>query len=509
MASAEMECSNCNSPFERNQTEVDLLPRFSLQAGEFSFSLPPSDLCPGCREQQRLCYRNEWNFYRRKCDASGKLLVSIYPEETPFDVYEQEYWWSDEFDPLHYGRDFDFSRGFFEQFRDLNLAVPKVAIQNAKSSNSAYTNYSAENKDCYLAIGTSYSRDTYYSYRVTGSVDICDSYDLQKSEFCYECVQSTDLYESAYCTNCHNCSNLFACENCRGCKNCIGCVNLNNASYHVFNTPCSPEEYRTKRNQLTSNLSALESRLRVLRQKELPPAQYLVGCENSEGDQLYHCSNCIRCFTLKECQDCAWCGTGESNRDSLDSNFFDGNELQYFSTNLHENYFVLFGALVWFVDHGTYLLNCFNSSNLFGCSGMKKHKYCILNKQYDKQEYEKMLRRIVEHMRGTGEWGKFFPPADSPFPYNCSVANEYYPLNKEDARAIGLKWEAEVAEKIESRKSEDQRVLTCEQSGKQFRVIPQEMKFYRRFSLELPKFAPLIRHQRRLGNARRTLRNQM
>jgi hypothetical protein len=36
-------------------------------------------------------------------------------------------------------------------------------------------------------------------------------------------------------------------------------------------------------------------------------------------------------------------------------------------------------------------------------------------------------------MKQTGEWGEFFDTSLSPFGYNETVANEYYPLSEEEA----------------------------------------------------------------------------
>ena len=33
-------------------------------------------------------------------------------------------------------------------------------------------------------------------------------------------------------------------------------------------------------------------------------------------------------------------------------------------------------------------------------------------------------------MQKTGEWGEFFPASFSPFGYNETVAQEYFPLNR-------------------------------------------------------------------------------
>ena len=80
-----------------------------------------------------------------------------------------------------------------------------------------------------------------------------------------------------------------------------------------------------------------------------------------------------------------------------------------------------------------YSFHCRNSSNLFACVSLRNKEYCILNKQYTKAEYETLVPKIIEHMKKTGEWGEFFPASISPFGYNETVAQEYFPLTREEA----------------------------------------------------------------------------
>ena len=87
-----------------------------------------------------------------------------------------------------------------------------------------------------------------------------------------------------------------------------------------------------------------------------------------------------------------------------------------------------------------YCRNTSNSSFLFGCLGLRNKQYCILNKQYTKEEYEALVPKITEHMMKTGEWGEFFPSSLSPFGYNETVASEYFPLSKEEALKQGFNW---------------------------------------------------------------------
>ena len=79
--------------------------------------------------------------YRDECDLCKKQILSLYAPDSPYTVYCSECWWSDKWDPVTYGRDVDFSRPFFDQFRDLQIAVPKIAIIDLGNlQNSEYTN---------------------------------------------------------------------------------------------------------------------------------------------------------------------------------------------------------------------------------------------------------------------------------------------------------------------------------------------------------------------------------
>ena len=75
---------------------------------------------------------------------------------------------------------------------------------------------------------------------------------------------------------------------------------------------------------------------------------------------------------------------------------------------------------------------CNNSQNCFGCIGLRKQHHCIFNKNYSVQEYESLAGKIIEHMVSTGEWGEFFSHTLSPFGYDETVAQEYFPMTQED-----------------------------------------------------------------------------
>ncbi|PIR59584.1 MAG: hypothetical protein COU68_04815, partial [Candidatus Pacebacteria bacterium CG10_big_fil_rev_8_21_14_0_10_45_6] len=174
-------------------------------------------------------------------------------------------------------------------------------------------------------------------------------------------------------------------------------------------------------------------------------------------------------------------------------------------------------------------LFCPRVSNCFGCIGVADKQYCILNKQYTKEEYFPMVEKIKKHMDDmpyvdTGgrvyKYGEFFPQEISPWCYNETIAQEYFPLTKELASEKKLTWRdadkrnytvtmqhTEVPDSI-AEVTDDilKQAIACEHAGSEcnhkcteaFRIIPQELAFYRQLGLPLPRQCPNCRHYARL-----------
>ena len=106
MNSETRNCQNCKKDF-------------TIEPDDFSFyekiKVPPPTFCPECRFQRRMSWRNERTLYKRSCDLCKSNFISMYHQDTIFPVYCRECWYSDKWDPLFYGQDYDFSKSFFEQ----------------------------------------------------------------------------------------------------------------------------------------------------------------------------------------------------------------------------------------------------------------------------------------------------------------------------------------------------------------------------------------------------------
>jgi hypothetical protein len=139
-----------------------------------------------------------------------------------------------------------------------------------------------------------------------------------------------------------------------------------------------------------------------------------------------------------------------------------------------------------------------------------KKKYCILNKQYSQQEYESLLPKIIDHMRKAEEWGQFFPTELSAFGYNETVAQDYFPMTKEQAQSRGYKWKDpdpkdyklqtyEIPDNIHDTPDDIQnQILACIDCERNYKITSAELRFYRRQSIPIPRKCFHCRHADRM-----------
>lgn len=509
------DCTQCKSSFQISNEDKAFYDKVSPIFNGKKYSIPEPIFCPICRDQRRMTYRNERKLYHRKCDLTGKQIITQYHTDTPYKVYSKEAWWGDEWDPQDFGRDFDFNRPFFEQFSELIKEVPLPDLVIDSSENSDYTNYCVSNKNCYLLAASDYNEDCVYSSYIFKSDRCFDCLFVSHSTGVYESINCENCQSSQYLQNCNSCSDCMFCYNCRGCKNCIGCVNLRQKQYCIFNEQLSKEDYKKKKKELILTRSNTELiRERFVKFKAKFPYKY---CEiedsiDSSGDYLFGCKNCKNCFDLGESEDCKYTSLGLKVKDCMDSIGVVNSELCLEACASPEDYAIYFSAVVWpKSSHLYYCLFPRSSHNCFGCVSILKNQYCILNKQYTEEEYNQLVPRIIEHMQKTGEWGLFLDPKISPFAYNETVANDYYPLNLDEVKNKGWKWHD--SENIKSYKGPDykisdqikdvkddvcKQILICEKTEKPYKIIPQELKFYKEFNLPIPRCCPDQRHLDRM-----------
>jgi len=503
----EKKCKKCTKIFEITLDDLDLYKKISPKFWDKTFEIPAPTLCPDCRQQRRLAFRNERKLYKRKCDATGENIISTFSNDKNVKVYDQDFWWSDKWNPLDYWVKYNFDKSFFEQFWNLLKKVPKCSIINKNSTNSKYTNLAANNRDCYLIFESSDNENSNFSYWIQNCKNCIDCNFSSKCEVCYNIDNCFNCYKLFNSKDCNECNSSNYLQNCRNCEFCYDCQDLEWKKYFIKNKEYSKENYFTEIEKIKSEKIELNHQ-----------SNQIKNSINCSWNYILESNNCKNCFHTQDSSDCK-----NSNHIWRNAkNIYDcdtvwmNSELIYESINTAIDCFKnSFCNRCWTVNNSFYCDNCDNSSNLFWCVWLKNKQYCIFNKQYTKEEYEKLVSKIIEHMQKTWEWWEFFPANLSPFWYNETVAQEYFPLKKEeiinqnfnysDYEAPFLKVEKIIpTEKLPKNISDIPDdilnwAIKCEISKKPFRIISQELEFYRKYNLPIPHKHPDIRHSYRMN----------
>lgn len=513
-------CRQCGATFEITADDLAFYEKVSPVFAGKTVPVPPPTLCPPCRQQRRISWRNERNLHQRTCSLCSKSIVSIYHPDAPFPVYCNECWWSDRWDARTFGRPFDASRSFFGQMQDLRMTVPRNALYLKNAVNSDYCNHSLDLKNCYLcACVGGVSENGYYSKWILKTRDFCDCYQLVDCELCYESLYSNGCYNCIGIERSQECRDSAFLYDCIGCSDCFQCWNLRHKRFHIQNIEYSEEEYRRRRalcdlGQRSGFVAARDAFFSLISKRAIHPAQWSRQCEESSGDFLVRCKNVRESFDVEDAQDSRYCYGCGGIRDCYDINEAAINcELQCDAQSCDCSQRALFSHTSYYDSEMLCSDSCHSCHNIIGCVGLRSATHCILNKQYTEKEYEVLAAQIIERLRADGEWGEFFPTSMSPFPYNETVAMEYFPLTKEEVLARGWHWRDQIDDPPRVQRTIDAEdlpdsiddipddvvnwAIRSESSKRPFRLIRQELEFYRTMRVPIPHLHPDERYQER------------
>lgn len=498
-------CKNCGVKFILSEKEKTFYAKLDV---------PSPTLCSDCRMQRRYAFRNERVMYKRKCDGTGQDVISIYSPDKPFKAYTSDYWWSDKWDPMEFGRDFDFSRPFFEQFYEFQKQVPRLYAMVINSVNCTYTNMAGDNKNCYLLFASENDEDCYYSKLAQHCRDCIDCSYIYDSELLYECVNCLNCYHCLFSMDLANSHDCYFCADLKGCRECVFSWGLRDKQYYIFNQQKTKEEYDAEIKKIFSSPQSIEKAKKdygeMLKNRIVKYAEFL-KCEECTGDYLKTCKRVTESFDVMNGWDCAHLTDACDPKDTHDSSFiYYKPELCYETMATLQLYNVQFATCCFYCANIQYCDHCYHSKNCFGCVGLKRGEYCIFNKEYSQKDYEDLRKRIIEHMKRTGEWGEFFPIALSPFCYNETVAVDYYPMTAAQAAEKGYAWKDAEPAPAEGKKVPEiiatsapdnivNEIFSCESCGRKIKFIPQEIKFYKHQNLPLPRICFECRYQTRHG----------
>ena len=512
-------CERTGIKFPIFESEATLYTRLAPTYHGTTFPIPSPTICPEERQRQRLARRNDRHLYRRTCDATWEQIISVYSPKTPYKVYNQSYRRSDKRDAITYGKSYTSEKYFFDQFQELMLSVPHSNIFSTNCEDCDYTNYTINSKWCYAVFGCTESLGCLFSDFIVNGTQVYDSISVFNSTHCYQGIASENCTSCQYFKNCSWCSDCFGISYCTNCNHCIGCTGLQDKSYYIFNIPVTKEDFEHYR----SSLSSREQRDVIFKKAQklaLPPKiTTLIHCKNSYGDMLVNSTNALFCYDCNDVKSVFYTANAPHTQSSSDIDYAApaGTQRCYNMWTSCWSQDSIWCMLCWYCTSVFYCLECHNCSNCFWCVWLRNKEYCILNKQYTPKVYEKTVALIIKSM--SNEWTRwqFLPQHISPFAYNETLAHDYYPVTPEQQKNLQNIWyrredldpahplvtkHVKAAQLPDTIAEVSDDILTfailCKETWRPFRILPQELVFYRNMHIPLPHLHPEVRHTKRL-----------
>ena len=283
------------------------------------------------------------------------------------------------------------------------------------------------------------------------------------------------------------------------------CYGLRNKKHCIANKQYSKEDYEKELAKLPLSSYKNYEHFKNHYYKMIKNAPYLYiwrngRIEESTGDFLTDVKNCQDCYEVLEGRDCKNVQSGYQITDVHECSYVHG-ELGYencecfpmpmksaFNLNTYN------GNDVYYSDM------CMNNNkNIWGCVSLKKSHHCLLNKQYSEEEYNEIIPRVIEHMKKTREYGEFFPAELSPFDYNETNAEDFFPsTKKESPKKTQQQQTCDLPDdSSDTQENITDEILTCNECSRNYRIILQEYKLLKKMGLPLPRFCFECRNKNR------------
>jgi hypothetical protein len=284
-----------------------------------------------------------------------------------------------------------------------------------------------------------------------------------------------------------------------------------------LNQPYSKEDYRKKLAEYHFGSRQVVETLKNewwqhVREEAVHRENFNVKTVSSSGNYLTNCSRCINAFYWEDSENSYNILRGLKTKNVIDVSGCWEMELSGNMADTIGGYQMKYSVWCQHCRYSEYLDLCIDCEYCFGCVGLKTKKYAILNRQYTKEEYEKLRAQIVESMKRDGGYGKFLPYDMAYSGYNVTQANIFFPETKENIEKLGGYWEDIDETRADGRNTNElpddigevkdditTQPLICPETGYRFNIATQELSFYRQRSIPLPRLHPDARTLERIG----------
>lgn len=502
-------CSSCNTSFEISERERSMYEKVDVV-------IP--DICTQCLWKQHMAFWPFGKFRTGKSDLTGEKFITVLPENARYPIYTSKEWWSDTWDSMDFGQDYDPNRSFIEQLKELQEKVPRPHQQGTlQSVDCEWCDDVWDSKNCYLSRSIAKSENVLYGYRAVEVKDSIDTSHVFTLDHCYDCGYCFSSYDLSFSRNCRDCLESSFLFDCRNCSHCFMSWNLRGKSYCIENIQYTKEEYENKIKSINlgSHIELEKYKKQyaeILKKEAVHRENFNIKTYDSVGTYMTNCNNCINVFCWEDSDNCTDCLRGLKAKDCIGMTGCWDIELSGNNSCCTKAYQIKYCIWCDGIRYSQYCDECLEVDYCFGCVGLRKKKYCILNKQYTKEEYEALKDKIISDMKERGEYGKFAPYSLGLCPYNFSTASIYFPeVNKEYVEKRGGYWEDDTSSIVEGIPTSElpdsildvdssisKQALICPQTGWRYNIADAELAFLKKKNIAIPRVHFDVRTKERL-----------
>ncbi len=405
------------------------------------FNVPPATVSPETRwKHHGVWYVGYQYWYQSHPETRKPIICTVHPA-TGIKVLPDKEWFEKDF--LSHGREYQLDRPFFEQWRELQLAVPMPASRNHVEPVNSIAFVSQGDEDSYF-VGASKTKRTYYAHAAMDVEDCAEVYESSKLQECFNVADSSRLHRCSFVRASYDCLNSSFLFDCRNCEFCFGATNKRNKKYLWWNEQLTKEEWEKRRAEVDLGSRAVVSeqmqRFRTfVRERAVWPENFNDHAIDSTGEYL---------FKTTRVMDSYLCGEGAIDQYFCNFSFgqSENNAFTGYPVNGSDMYSCAsisgrrqkFCFLTIRSENMEYCMLCYNCTDCFGCIGLQRKQFCIFNKQYTEEEYWKRVDALRCTMLDRGEYGEFYPAGFSPSYPGDSGAMYWFGATKEELKKMGV-----------------------------------------------------------------------
>lgn len=290
---------------------------------------------------------------------------------------------------------------FIEAYKKLRLSIPRWPDHKLQAENVDWGDYVYYTKNAFFCFEDAYCEDIIFLFDSYKAKDCYDGDYIIQSEGCYDSVDTLECFNCTYLIFCERLYDSHFCWDCRDSNNLFGCIHLQYKEYCVFNRQYTKEEYLKKVEELKKR--PYEENLADMRKLALQfpvTTTIMARCENSDYcNQVFNSENLYLCFDSAHSEDSAYLYDAHHNKYCFDMTQSHWSEFCYENTDCDHLNSCYDMRDCDHMSDSAFSEYCSNSNHLFGCIALKNQQYCILNKQYTSEEYDKQVQEIMASLK--------------------------------------------------------------------------------------------------------------